>query len=254
MKLEAQIDALERLAAIDAELGVLEEQLSKDRTVFDGKKSHLVELEGRLETSETSVKEMERTRGEIIQELRQMSVQIDKSREKLSRVRSEREANAVTRELEELRKLYRDREIEIEKLTGLADQAKGEIETTRAQRDELSAEVGDSEDAVTSRLGAAAELVAGKQAERAAVVNELPVVLYRRYEMVRKRRGTAIAFTVEGTCSACNIMLPPMFFQTLKRQEELSQCPSCNRILYFRRNNGESVTVSDAQDTPSGGP
>ncbi len=253
MKLEAQIEALERLAVIDAELATLEEQLDQDRTTFDGKKSQLAELVAKLGVSEASVREMDRTRNDLMQELRQMSVQIDKSREKLSRVRTEREANAVQRELEELRKLFRDREVEIEKLSTFSEQAKGDIDSTRTARDALASDLGDSESDVTTQLGSAELEVKARRAARDQVVATLPQVLYRRYEMVRKRRGTAVAYTEDGTCSACNMRLPPMFFQTLTRSQELSQCPSCNRILYFRTPPAPEPGM-DAQENPSGGP
>ena len=68
--------------------------------------AQLDELEGRIAASRASVEQMERTRGELIQEARQISVQMERSREKLSRCRTEREANAAQREIEELRKIY----------------------------------------------------------------------------------------------------------------------------------------------------
>ena len=64
-------------------------------------------------------------------------------------------------------------------------------------------------------------------------ISHLPV-LYRRDELVRSRRGTALAYTHTGICSACNIHLQPMLFQKLKRGEGIEQCPSCNRLIYFR--------------------
>jgi predicted nucleic acid-binding Zn-ribbon protein len=55
----------------------------------------------------------------------------------------------------------------------------------------------------------------------------------RRYEQVRKRKGSAIAKTIDGTCLACHMRLPPMLFQKLLRGEVFEQCPSCARILYY---------------------
>ena len=81
-----------------------------------------------------------------------------------------------------------------------------------------------------------------------ALVAKVKPELYRRYEMIRKRKGTALASTTDGTCSACHIRLQPMLFQKLLRAEEFGQCPSCNRILYFR-----SAPLPEA-DSPSGGP
>jgi predicted nucleic acid-binding Zn-ribbon protein len=76
--------------------------------------------------------------------------------------------------------------------------------------------------------------VAEQRSQRKALAAAVPKVLYRRYELVRKRRGSAVAWTATGTCSACHIAISPMMFQKLRRGEELDQCPSCQRILYFR--------------------
>jgi len=45
--------------------------------------------------------------------------------------------------------------------------------------------------------------------------------------MIRSRRGTAIASTTDGTCSACHMRLQPMLFQDLTRGNDFGQCPSC---------------------------
>jgi predicted nucleic acid-binding Zn-ribbon protein len=95
---------------------------------------------------------------------------------------------------------------------------------------------------VTTRLGELERQVAEKATVRRDLVKKVKPQLYSRYELVRKRRGTAIAHTVEGTCSACHMMLPPMMYQQLMRNESFGQCPSCNRILYFKAASGESET------------
>ena len=240
MTLQAQIDALEKLATIDSDLEELHEQLSKEKETFQGKKTHLATLEATLGHSRQSIEEMDRVRGDLIQEVRQMSIQIERSREKFSRCRTEREANAAQRELEELRRLYRDRELEIEKLSGLSEQARTEMDTTQTKHTELASEVGESETAVASRLGDAEKKTATKEEERKALVALVKPALYRRYEMVRKRRGRALAFTVDGTCSECHMRLPPMAFQKLMQSEDFTQCPSCQRILYYRVTDLES--------------
>jgi len=72
-----------------------------------------------------------------------------------------------------------------------------------------------------------------KNAERAVAVKALPPVLYRRYDAIRLKRGTAIAQVIDGTCKACHMALPPQLFHRLRREPTLEQCPSCNRIIYF---------------------
>jgi predicted nucleic acid-binding Zn-ribbon protein len=64
-------------------------------------------------------------------------------------------------------------------------------------------------------------------------VKKIPAQLYRRYEMIRQKRGTGIAQTTTGTCKACNMALPPQLFHRLRREPILEQCPSCHRIIYY---------------------
>jgi len=232
--IQEQIVALEGLATMDAELDELNAQLDGQREALAGKKQRLAELEERIQSSQSSVDEMERMKSDLIHELRQMSLQVDRSREKQNRCRTEREVNAVQRELEEIRKLYRDRELEVDKLAALVDQARVEIETTAAQRAELLAELGSSEGALTQSLGELEGQITERARARGAVAQKLPNPLLRRYEMVRKRRGTGVAHTEDGTCSGCHLAMPPQQFQILMRRAQFDTCPHCSRIIYFK--------------------
>src|SRR5215510_6312300 len=132
-----QIEALEELAALDAQLRDLSELFSKEQKTLSDKKAAAKSLEDRLSRGKQSLEEMEKARGDLVGELRQMGIQVERSREKLARCRTEREANAAQREVEELRKLYRDREVDLEKLGTLLEQVRGEIDTTVTERDRL---------------------------------------------------------------------------------------------------------------------
>lgn len=234
MNIQSQIAALEKLATVDEELLKLENELGAERVVLEEKRGQLDVLDKKLATVQASIAEMDRIRGELTGEARQMSLQMDRSREKLSRCRTEREANAAQREVEELRKLYRDREIEIQKLTGLVDQARAESTALDEQRQALAGELGQSAGDTETRMGQLEHAAAQSRDQRQGLVKEVPPVLYRRYEMVRKHRGSGLASTTDGTCSACHIQLPPMLFQVLRRGESFDQCPSCQRLLYYR--------------------
>jgi predicted nucleic acid-binding Zn-ribbon protein len=198
LSIPEQIRALERLAQIDADLKELTDQLAQERSTLDGLKSGIAKLDEKLTTDRAALVAMDKTRGELIQDVRNMNQQLEHSREKLGRSRTEREANAAQRELEEL-------------------------------ADELGAREGD----IHSKLGEVDGLAQAKRTERDAAAKQLPPQLYRRYDMIRSKRGTAIAKTSDGTCQACHMALPPQLFHRLRREPTLDQCPSCNRIIYF---------------------
>lgn len=246
MSIQAQIEALETLSEIDVELSRLESELEQERAALGTKRVQLHALDGKLQLIRGSIGEMERVRNELVGEARQMSVQMDRSREKLGRSRTEREVNAAQREVEELRKLFRDREVEGQKLVALIDQAHQDEEKTVGERDAIAAELGESAGAVETRLAQLEKQSAEQRQRREEAAKQVPVALYRRYEMIRQRRGTGIAHTSLGTCSECHISLAPMMFQVLRRQESFDQCPSCNRIIYFK-----NTTLADAEESSS---
>jgi uncharacterized protein len=233
LSIPEQIRALEKLAQLDVELKELTDELTQERSTLDGLKSGIAKLDDKLTIDRAALAAMDKTRGELIQDVRNMNQQLEHSREKLSRSRTERESNAAQRELEELRKLVRDREEEIGKLTADADASRQQIEGTEADHKKLADELGAREGDISTKLGEVGGKEQAKKVERDAAAKQLPPQLYRRYEMIRSKRGTAIAQTTDGTCQACHMALPPQVFHRLRREPLLEQCPSCNRIIYF---------------------
>jgi uncharacterized protein len=230
----SQIEELETLAAIDAELAQLEEDQAKEQTSISQKRDRREELAQRLAAVKASLTEMESSRSDLLTEIRQMNVQIERSREKMSRCRNEKESLAVQRELEELRRLVRDREIDSEKLAQLIEQAKSDIANLTGEVQRIDSDLGTVEGPAKERLAELEMRLLVKRVERKTIVARIKPQTLSRYDLIRKRRGSAVASTTHGTCSACHISLPPMMFQQLMRREQLGQCPQCNRILYFR--------------------
>jgi predicted nucleic acid-binding Zn-ribbon protein len=233
LSIPEQIRSLEDLAAIDAELKILDDQLTVERTTLQTLKASLKRLEDKLKNDTLSIATTEKARAELMVDVRAMMQQLDHSRDKLNRSRTERESNAAQRELEELRKLVRDREEDITKLTNEGDAVRSQVEATEAEAKKLQAELGSSEGDINSRLNKVEDEKKVKLAQRAIILKRLPPVLYRRYDMIRGKKGVGIAQTTDGTCKACNMSLRPQLFHRLRREPMIEQCPSCQRIIYF---------------------
>lgn len=245
-----EIPFLEELSALDTDLRQIEEKLGKYRGEMETLVAEVKAIEARLKTDRESLSTMERARSELQTEVRQMTQQIEKSRDKLNRSRNERESNAAQRELEELRKLVRDREEEIERLTTAGDGAKtaitdAEIKLADLTKSIAGAEAGSSGDLATLEVEKKA-----KVGQRDLVAKKIPVVLYRRYESIRTKRAVAIARLVDGTCRGCHLAIQPMMFQRMRLSGEIDQCPHCRRILYYMptAESGEAT----AESAPSG--
>jgi predicted nucleic acid-binding Zn-ribbon protein len=251
VSIEAKIETLKSIAALDAELLALQSELRAERVELEKKAGRRSELGSRAEVLESSLAEMEKTRGALYGELRQLSVQVERAREKMARCRNEREANAASRELEELRRIQREREKEIEKLVGLADEARADLDKVQGQHSEVSGEMGDTGAAVGEKMGNLESRIGEKQRARDELAATFDKVLLRRYDTVRSRRGTGIAAVEKGTCTACHIELAPRVYQQMMHRKELFTCPSCLRILYLAP--AAPPASSEApSDTPEG--
>jgi uncharacterized protein len=51
--------------------------------------------------------------------------------------------------------------------------------------------------------------------------------------VLKARQGIAVAPAIDGHCSICHVRLRPQVYHTIVRNEEIVQCDSCQRILYF---------------------
>jgi len=228
-----QIVQLEELAVIDEKLRRVEDQLKSRKESLHGLRSSLQDLESRMGTDRESVTVMEKTQKDLHAEIRNLLQQIERSREKYSRSRTERETAAAQRELEELRKLVRDREDEMERLNNVAQSARTTIGDNDVKATGVRAELDGTSEGTLGIINDLEKEKTELQERRATTAKLLPPVLYRRYDAVRARRPRAIASTHDGTCNGCHIAIPPMMYQKIQRQEEFDQCPNCRRIIYY---------------------
>jgi predicted nucleic acid-binding Zn-ribbon protein len=78
-----------------------------------------------------------------------------------------------------------------------------------------------------------------KQKREKFVIN-IPRSLISMYERVRKARGNiAVAPLNNDVCTGCYIAVPPQLAVEVKKEEELKQCPNCQRFLYSPREKKE---------------
>jgi predicted nucleic acid-binding Zn-ribbon protein len=69
--------------------------------------------------------------------------------------------------------------------------------------------------------------------ERRRVAATLEAPLIGKYDqLLKQRRGVAVALMQGETCSACHVRLRPTVAQQVRRNDAIISCDSCQRILY----------------------
>jgi predicted nucleic acid-binding Zn-ribbon protein len=70
--------------------------------------------------------------------------------------------------------------------------------------------------------------------ERAGVGREIDARTLGLYEqLIKGRRGVAVARMSGEICGACHVRLRPHVTQQVRRNDAVVQCDSCQRILYW---------------------
>jgi len=70
--------------------------------------------------------------------------------------------------------------------------------------------------------------------ERAELASTVDKGILAKFDLVSQRRnGVGLAEAKDGICTICHVRLRPQVFNTVRRNDDIIQCDSCNRILYF---------------------
>ena len=100
----------------------------------------------------------------------------------------------------------------------------------KAAQAKVTAERAAIENDVKTHQTALAELNAGRDRLIGALENKGVIDTFQR---IAKVRGTAVARAEGERCTVCQVRLRPAVFAEVRKNDQIVQCDSCNRILYF---------------------
>jgi predicted nucleic acid-binding Zn-ribbon protein len=224
------------------ELQNLESAIDESRRRIAAYPQRLSEAEARLaqasdavDTARQRLKASQEARREQEKEAATYQARLSKFKDQLSAVKTNREYQAMQHEIEAAQKelgVVEERVIErMVEADALAADVKKAEQALAAEQKEVNAE----KKTLAEELATVEAALKDATAKRAERVASLPPQLVALFEQVaRVRKGIAIAVaTRDGLCSACHVRLRPQVFQEIRRNDQIIQCFSCNRILYY---------------------
>lgn len=164
----------------------------------------------------------------------ELAADVDRIKEretKLYAIKTNKEYQAVLKEIAEGKKANREREDRILKLMEAAEAAAKEITQLSSVAADKEIECQAAAKTLEEEAARLEREQAVKRAEREGIVIGLSPEVLRQYEFVRQRYPDTVAEVALGICQGCFMRLPPQQFIELQRWETLTQCPSCHRIL-----------------------
>jgi predicted nucleic acid-binding Zn-ribbon protein len=115
-----------------------------------------------------------------------------------------------------------------------ADEAVARQKAAEAALKKDEAQVARERGALESDVAEKRHVLEQTGRDRQSLTPEIDRHVRDLFERVFKaRQGIAVAPAVEGHCSICHVRLRPQVYHQIVRNEEIVQCDSCQRILYF---------------------
>jgi predicted nucleic acid-binding Zn-ribbon protein len=226
-----KVIALQRLdsAAHDAERRLAEEA--------DRQKGFDVRLEvarGKVAAAKDRLADNQNARRAIEKEMAVHQGRLSKFRDQLMAVKTNVEYQAMQKEIEYAQKEVKAHEDRILERMLEADDLTAALKEAEAQAAAEEKTVDADRKAYAAELAGIRESLARITSERAEVVRALPPQVLSTFERVASRRnGVAVAEARDGICTICHVRMRPQVFNTVRRNDEIVQCDSCQRILFF---------------------
>ncbi len=208
-----------RKEIIPLQIEDLKRQIQKLYEEIDSLKTLLVETEKQVKKIELDIKSKEE--------------EILGYQAKEHMVKSNEEYRALMEQIERAKKekdTLEEKEIE---LLYKIDELKKQIESKReenAQREkEIREKIREIEDEFT-HIDDKLQILMAKREDYAKKIES---GLYNQYEKIRRIKGDAVAYVIDGSCSGCSAVLPLQLVITLKSTGEIGRCENCGRLLVY---------------------
>jgi uncharacterized protein len=207
------------LAEIPKRKAELEAEMAADRAHLDAARHSLDDSLKARKRHEGSLQDLEGKRSRY--------------KSQLMEVKTNKEYTAMLHEIEGVEREIRGIEDQV-----LAEMEKAESLTGEVKREEVAFKAREERHRTDTRgLDERARVLEGDAArlgvERDQVAQGLDEDTLEMFQRIARLRGSAMAEARDGMCQVCHVKLRLQMYADLKRNEEIVQCPACNRILYY---------------------
>ena len=233
MAMREQISILVRLQTIDSDIQKIESRLGK----VDGE---IAALDSELDEFESSIKEKVAIGEEYQKTFRSLESdanlnlpKIAKSKEKLTSVKTNKEYQALLKEIKDLKTANSKIEDQMLEILEQSDTAEAQLSEKNQEFEFAKIRVAGEKAGITMAAEKDRTRLAELQVDFQTVLDTVNPDILKAFRSVRSRIGNlAVAKVEDAVCAGCHMNIPPQMYNELQRFESLMYCPQCQRIIY----------------------
>lgn len=231
--MEQQINLLAQLAAVDAQLDELHDELGDLPQDVKKLEASLREKVAALEITQKHLAELDHLRGTAHVTIQESLDKEQRLAQQQFQVKNNREFDAITREIEhlktqrtEIEERIRTSGVREENLKTIQAQQEQELNAVREKLSEKEAELAERSGDQNDELKKYVEL-------RLRLSGQIEDGLESEYERIRTFHGNAAVAIKRNSCSGCYSAIPSQRIMEMKYQrDKVYTCEGCGRILF----------------------
>ncbi|MCS7281469.1 MAG: C4-type zinc ribbon domain-containing protein [Desulfobacterota bacterium] len=202
-----------KIEELDFELRQLKEKIDKEKIIID---------------------ELEKERRRKERELDEEREKIKKKEARLFEVKTNKEYQAMLKEIEMAKEALDKLEEDILILMDRIEELKKDYQESVKYYEKRKKEIEEEKRSIQNDLSTLDEQIAVYRTEKERLMNEISPELKERYNIIReKRQGIAVVNVKNGVCLGCYVNIPPQLFIEVTKNNQIISCPNCNRIFYY---------------------
>jgi predicted nucleic acid-binding Zn-ribbon protein len=197
-------------------------------------KGDIDEAENEFEDKKNKLQAYQKEKGITEMEIKALAGKKQKYQDQLFQVKNNREYDAVTHELENVKLTTEQKETRILEIMDLEKEIEEYLESAEGKIAELKENLKARTVELDKRLAETEKEEAMLNHEREKISRRLDPRNLAMYERISKaKKGSAVVSVIRNSCSGCFTSLPPQRVLEIRDMNRLFVCEVCGRILVW---------------------
>jgi len=219
------------------ELVPLEANIKKPLTNLENK---IKVLSTKLQKLDDEIKNLilKKSKNELL--ISEFKEKLNQIAEKSAKVKTAKEAKALTLEEELAKEQIESANEEIEKFEKLVEIKKEEKEELKKEIEQLEAEIVLIQNEIQSKLDVLENQKKAIYENRDKLIEKIDGNIFKYYEKIKKWAGnSAVSPVRKQACMGCYMKINEKTYADVIKAEEITSCPHCGRVLYIENEETE---------------
>ena len=201
---------------------------------IEGMDKEIKGIKDKVEKEKGMIEELEKERKRKEKELDVEKEKIKKFESRLYEVKTNKEYQALLKEIEGTKETNDKTEEEIIIIMEKVEELKKDFESSLTHLKKREKESENEKNRLEKEINSMDKTIMDLKQSRDKLLSTVSDNLRATYNtLIEKRNGIAVVNVKNGVCLGCFMNIPPQLFIEVTKNRQLILCPSCNRIFYF---------------------